>query len=891
MPAAPESELLFSVGIPGNASMLVFVQQPALAVGLRSSTAALLGVNDASAVQLVALISQSTGQVLYPGREMNARLLRRHSSAADTEVAAARAFGARKLQGATGITAICSIFVDHPAVKAAYGGSSTTAVAAALASVTRVAFSDAAATAAAYGPFRAAFAAATGQTAGSLTITLVNVRSTPAVGTSGARETRADSTTIIVAGACVGALVGVAVCGVLYTRRLSAGGAAKAQSEVYAATPQFALMNPMSSKGSAERATGSRGGIPSAPPASRMWDAGDPSAPPGSSGAVSAGRPAGRPSTARQLVDVSHLPCIPWSELRPSTFPDGCLTMRGGMSIILWAKWVRPTTGAVVEVVVKVSRHVEVLRVRPSDKDRAALEAQNTRIREEAAITMHAAKLSPRAGDHFVHCYGTTGGQMPEEWTSALHVGAHVMSEEVVGIVLRFERGSSLDSKLHGNIAWSAGLTDRLRLLCSISDGLALLHNGRALLTDGLDGVLYHGDIKPENVLIVDDPVRGVTGRLCDFGLAGLRKPAGFGGSSTMGGGMAGGTWQYEAPEMYEGATPSRRTDVYAFGTLMWEVLTGDKPWLNTASKFERQAALLRPGSVGLEMNHAKMAEVSPQLKSLLRACLSSDRNARPSINAVCSVLTGELNFLRALASVHESRDDFDVFLSYSWGVSSARSTLARQPQCVSALLGACSGSAGLGAVEARPRLPGWRQPLAHAVRHYLSKEGLRVWMDCNNMGHKLDRSMHRGIASSRVVVALISPDYERSESCMYELRKARKLGKTVIVALVEPQSGGHHFGQTWCKKGTELSKLAHVRRETAEAEQYDMYADLTGAAEEDWGGDVGEVGCRKLTHTATALPCILRLLREYGVVGRRPDDPINHAGTDDGLASDGTGV
>ena len=125
-------------------------------------------------------------------------------------------------------------------------------------------------------------------------------------------------------------------------------------------------------------------------------------------------------------------------------------------------------------------------------------------------------------------------------------------------------------------MAWVEGVTLKQRLAqrngpCPVAEVDVLLHALCNALTHMQAHGIVHRDIKPGNILITPDgqPV------LIDFSIALLRTTA----EQDPLARMAAGTASYMAPEQMAGELVDIRADIYALGTVIFEMLTGDRPF------------------------------------------------------------------------------------------------------------------------------------------------------------------------------------------------------------------------------------------------------------------------------------------------------------------------
>ncbi len=122
---------------------------------------------------------------------------------------------------------------------------------------------------------------------------------------------------------------------------------------------------------------------------------------------------------------------------------------------------------------------------------------------------------------------------------------------------------------------------EQLRGPVPLAEALALAEQ----ILDALDAAhrrgIVHRDLKPDNILVTQSGVK-----VLDFGLAKIERPAGAVGgevatevpSRTATGSIVG-TLPYMSPEQVEGRDADARSDVFAFGVVLYELIAGTRPF------------------------------------------------------------------------------------------------------------------------------------------------------------------------------------------------------------------------------------------------------------------------------------------------------------------------
>ena len=139
--------------------------------------------------------------------------------------------------------------------------------------------------------------------------------------------------------------------------------------------------------------------------------------------------------------------------------------------------------------------------------------------------------------------------------------------------------------------------------------------------------------VRAQVLLFSGDPSKAFTAKISDFGLASGIATTTFGASSVKSGG---GTTAYKAPEVFDDM-PTTASDVYAFGIVCWELLSGDRPWAGRSETAIVGAVVLRgerppmpsapPTSSG---DTPPSLDVFAMLSSLVLRCWEHEGESRP---------------------------------------------------------------------------------------------------------------------------------------------------------------------------------------------------------------------------------------------------------------------
>ncbi len=182
-------------------------------------------------------------------------------------------------------------------------------------------------------------------------------------------------------------------------------------------------------------------------------------------------------------------------------------------------------------------------------------------------------------------------------------------------LVMQYLEGETLAGRLeHGTLP----VPEAVKVAIEIGSALDAAHRAG----------IVHRDLKPGNIMVT----KGVA-KLLDFGLAKTRPVVSAASGSMLpttpanitAQGAILGTFQYMAPEQLEGADADARTDLFAFGAVLYEMVTGRKAF-EGKSHASLIAAIMSTPPRAMAVEHPA---VPPLVDRIVERCLAKDPDAR----------------------------------------------------------------------------------------------------------------------------------------------------------------------------------------------------------------------------------------------------------------------
>jgi len=184
-------------------------------------------------------------------------------------------------------------------------------------------------------------------------------------------------------------------------------------------------------------------------------------------------------------------------------------------------------------------------------------------------------------------------------------------------------------------------ITERINFAIDVAKGMEFLHTRTP--------PIIHRDLKSVNVLLKKTPQETITCKIADFGMSrGLTWTQILDGRAST-------IPFWTAPEIFRKQKYSEKVDVYSFGVIMWEIITGQNYFLETsyASQFEEKI---------MEGCRPSVSEKVPTFYSdVLKESWSNNPSDRPSFTQILLRLTK--NNTEKLSASTSTRLEVDEYM------------------------------------------------------------------------------------------------------------------------------------------------------------------------------------------------------------------------------------
>jgi serine/threonine protein kinase len=263
------------------------------------------------------------------------------------------------------------------------------------------------------------------------------------------------------------------------------------------------------------------------------------------------------------------------------------------------------------------------------------------------------------------------------------------------------------------------------------------------------DEGLLHLDLKPANLMIDG---RGDL-RVTDFGLARL---AGDAEAEKR----RAGTPAYMAPEQIAEGVANRRSDLYAVGLVLYEMLVGER--LCRGATLDEIAAFHRGGGAARVVEEKETEKVDPGLWGIVRRCLAPDPEGRPE-------------------SLDEVLGELGALVEHSAELSATARRPVGDPVDPVEAISASDVYLAYAPIDDEPLAegkPGWVSQFHRNLEvrtQQLLGEKVSVWRPSKSLDHEeVEEVVLEHLADVKAMVSVVSPPFAHSDACLREVAAFR---------------------------------------------------------------------------------------------------------------------
>lgn len=275
-----------------------------------------------------------------------------------------------------------------------------------------------------------------------------------------------------------------------------------------------------------------------------------------------------------------------------------------------------------------------------------------------------------------------------------------------------------------------------LKIAIELADALTRAH---------YKGVI-HRDLKPANVLIAKDG----SPHLTDFGIAHV-----ITGKRITQEGASLGTLAYMSPEAFRGNIPDKRTDIWAFGVMLYEMIADIHPFEHPRERLG--SAILSPDIQPTYLLHQK-PDLNPKLALLIHRMIVKDSEKRISSMREVSL---------ELEKVMQGDTEIDTLIAYNAGVLPFMNTLNQE---IDIFISHASED----------------NDIVTKIVQEFERYDIKVWVDLQgiNPGNNWLQKIEQAMVLCKVGLFVLSPDSTSSEWCQRELLFLENLNKYIYMVL-----------------------------------------------------------------------------------------------------------